>query len=265
MASKSRRHRLIEIEWPEFGLAACPPPPSASELEARIDNLRARMEELKITHTIVYGDREHFANLAYLTGFDPRFEESLLIVGRTATPLILVGNECEAYLGISSLHNAGRLRHERFQSFSLLGQPRDRSRAVREILAGEGIGPAARVGAVGYKYFSNAEHPDAAHALDIPSYIADTLRNLAGSDKVFNATDLHEQSIDHEGWARNCLARVSKHLSQMPNVKNIRIPEPGLLHRRSSRSCQARQIALEAQVHRTFSDAAVHRTSAGAA
>jgi hypothetical protein len=190
MASKSRRHRLIEIEWPEFGLAACPPPPSASELEARIDNLRARMEELKITHTIVYGDREHFANLAYLTGFDPRFEESLLIVGRTATPLILVGNECEAYLGISSLHNAGRLRHERFQSFSLLGQPRDRSRAVREILAGEGIGPAARVGAVGYKYFSNAEHPDAAHALDIPSYIADTLRSLAGSDKVFNATDL---------------------------------------------------------------------------
>jgi Xaa-Pro aminopeptidase len=188
MASKTRRHRLIE--WPEFGLAACPPPPSASELEARIDNLRARMEELKITHTIVYSDREHFANLAYLTGFDPRFEESLLIVGRTATPLILVGNECEAYLGISSLHNAGRLRHERFQSFSLLGQPRDRSRAVREILAGEGIGPAARVGAVGYKYFSNAEHPDAAHALDIPSYIADTLRNLAGSDSVFNATDL---------------------------------------------------------------------------
>jgi hypothetical protein len=25
MASKSRGHRLIEINWPEFGLAACPP------------------------------------------------------------------------------------------------------------------------------------------------------------------------------------------------------------------------------------------------
>jgi Xaa-Pro aminopeptidase len=190
MASKSRRHRLIEIDWPEFGVAACPPPPSTSQLEARIDNLRAKMQELKITHTVVYGDREHFANLAYLTGFDPRFEESLLIVGTMTAPLILVGNECEAYLGISSLHNAGRLRHERFQSFSLLGQPRDRSRALREILAEEGIGPAGRVGAVGYKYFSNAEHPDAAHALDIPSYIADTLRNLTGPDKVLNATGL---------------------------------------------------------------------------
>jgi hypothetical protein len=128
--------------------------------------------------------------LAYLTGFDPRFEESLLIVGRTATPLILVGNECEAYLGISSLYSAGRLRHGRFQSFSLLDQPRDRSRGFREILTEEGIGPTSQVGAVGYKYFSSTEHPDAAHALDIPSYLADALRNLAGSDKVFNATDL---------------------------------------------------------------------------
>ena len=39
------------------------------------------MEERKLTHLVVYGDREHFANLAYLTGFDPRFEEAVLIVG----------------------------------------------------------------------------------------------------------------------------------------------------------------------------------------
>jgi len=142
------------------------------------------MEKLGLTHTVVYGDREHFANLTYLTGFDPRFEESLLIVGRTAAPLILVGNECEAYLGISSLHNAGRMRHELFQPFSLLGQPRERSRTLREILAEEGIDSAARVGAVGYKYF------DAADALDIPSYIADTIRELAGRENVLNATHL---------------------------------------------------------------------------
>ena len=33
---------------------------------------------------MVYGDREHFANLAFLTGFDPRFEEAILSC-RTAT------------------------------------------------------------------------------------------------------------------------------------------------------------------------------------
>jgi Xaa-Pro aminopeptidase len=189
MPLKPRRHRLIEIDWPEFGVAVCPPRPSASELEARIHKLHARMEELEITHTVVYADREHFANLTYLTGFDPRFEESLLIINRTATPLILVGNECEPYLRISSLHNTGQLRHERFQSFSLLGQPRERSRPLREILSEEGIGPGSHVGVVGYKYFSNSEHPDATHALDVPSYVADTLRSLAGSENVFNATD----------------------------------------------------------------------------
>jgi hypothetical protein len=75
------------------------------------------MEELKLTHIVVYGDREHFANLTYLTGFDPRFEEALLIIRRASTPLILVGNECVSYLGVSSLHTSGRMRHERFQSF----------------------------------------------------------------------------------------------------------------------------------------------------
>ena len=190
MSVKPRAHRLIEIDWPEFGTGVCPPPPSTSELEARIDNLRAAMEEHKLTHIVVYADREHFANLTYLTGFDPRFEEALLVVSSARTPLIVVGNECESYLGISSLHVAGRMRHERFQSFSLLSQPRDRSRALREIFADEGIGPGGRVGCVGWKYFSENEHPNPVHALDIPAYIADTLRRIAGSDHVVNATDL---------------------------------------------------------------------------
>ncbi len=190
MTSQARRHRCIEIDWPEFGTAAVPPRPPTLELEARIDCLRSRMDESAFTHVVIYADREHFANMAYLTGFDPRFEEALLVVGRTGAPLILVGNECEGYLGVSSLYAAGRLRQERFQSFSLLGQPRERSRPLREILSEEGIGSASAVGSVGYKYFLSTEERDAIHALDIPSYIADILRELAGRDRVRNATDL---------------------------------------------------------------------------
>jgi Xaa-Pro aminopeptidase len=196
MARTSKRHRLIKIEWPEFGVAACPPPPSVSEFEARIRALRARMEERKLTYIIVYADREHFANLTYLTGFDPRFEEALLIVGMAASPLILVGNECEAYLGISPLHANGLMRHECFQSFSLLDQPRERSRPLRDILEDEGVSEKSRVGAVGYKYFSPNELSNAAHALDIPSYLADTLRDLAGHDNVANATDIFMHPSD---------------------------------------------------------------------
>jgi hypothetical protein len=71
MALNSRRHRLLEIDWPEFSVASRPPPTPILELEARIENLRARMEELKITHVVVYGDREHFANWRISPGSTP--------------------------------------------------------------------------------------------------------------------------------------------------------------------------------------------------
>ena len=188
MMNSSRKHRLIEIEWPVFG--ACEPPARASvaEFESRIEAARAAMDRLGLTHLVVYGDREHFANLAWLTGFDPRFEEAVLIIARRGDPLLVVGNECEGYLPVSPLYAAGKLRHERFQSFSLLNQPRSDSRLIREIFADEGIGKGATVGCVGWKYFADSEHPDGAHAIDLPAYLVDTLRELAGWENVTNAT-----------------------------------------------------------------------------
>src|SRR5208337_1741347 len=117
-------------------------------------------------------------------------EEAILIVARDGSPLLVVGNEGEGYLGVSPLHTARKLRSERFQPFSLLNQPRDASRKMRDIFAGEGIGAAARVGCIGWKYFADSEHPDGAHAIDLPAYLVDTLRDLAGRDAVVNATAL---------------------------------------------------------------------------
>ncbi|MFI4889177.1 MAG: hypothetical protein ACHQIL_01455 [Steroidobacterales bacterium] len=190
MSAVKKRHQLIEVEWPEFGWAERPPVVTASELEGRLAALRAGMDKEGLTHAVVYGDREHFANLAYLTNFDPRFEEALLIVARDGKPLIVVGNECEGYLGVSPLFTAGQLRAERFQTFSLLNQPRSASRQVRDIFASEGIGKGAKVGCIGWKYFADSEHPDGAHAIDLPSYLVDTLRTLSGRDAVVNATAL---------------------------------------------------------------------------
>jgi len=186
----SRKHRLLSIEWPEFGTSEPPPSPDVEELQARIAAVRSRMERAGLTHVIVYADREHFANLTYLTGFDPRYEEALLIVSRGGDPLVVVGNECGAYLSISPLYTAGKLRNECFQSFSLLNQPRDSSRLIKEIFAGEGIGERSLVGCVGWKYFTDVEHPDAAHAIELPAYLVDALRELAGWDQVVNATGM---------------------------------------------------------------------------
>ena len=56
--------------------------------------LRERAAARGYDRLVVYADREHSANLAYLTGFDPRFEEAILVVGPAGDPAILVGNEC---------------------------------------------------------------------------------------------------------------------------------------------------------------------------
>ena len=60
MTVKSRTHRIIQIGWPEFGQAAYPPQTSSGELEQRVDQLRTRMEERKLTHLVVYGDPRAF-------------------------------------------------------------------------------------------------------------------------------------------------------------------------------------------------------------
>lgn len=183
---------LKETEWPEFGTPASKtvPVPPVSEIEERINRIRELMDSRDLTHIIVYGDKEHFANLMYLTHFDPRFEESLLIISNKDIPLILVGNECGAHLAASPLYNSGKLRQERYQTFSLISQPRDNSRTLKSIFESEGINGNSRVGCIGWKYFSGTEFPDPEKMIDIPAYIVEIIRSICGYNNVVNSTAL---------------------------------------------------------------------------
>lgn len=184
--------RLVEMEWPEIGTpAGLPvPEPTVAELEERLGRCRRLMAASGLTHLVVYGDKEHFANLMYLTHFDPRFEEALLIIRLEGAPIILVGNECEGHLNASALHREGKLRHERFQSFSLMGQPRDKSRPLRAIFGDEGINPGSKVGCAGWKYFTDIEFDHPEQIVEIPSFIVDILRSICGYTNVLNSNDL---------------------------------------------------------------------------
>ncbi|WEK34533.1 MAG: hypothetical protein P0Y53_18765 [Candidatus Pseudobacter hemicellulosilyticus] len=181
---------LKEIDWPDFGQAPPVTAPTAGELQTRLQLCREMMTERGLTHLVVYADREHSGNLLYLTHFDPRFEEALLILNRTNTPLLLVGNECVGHLPVSPLYNAGGLRYERYQPFSLLSQPRNDSRSLAAILKSEGIQPGSRVGCIGWKYFTAAEFPEPELAIELPAIIVDVLRSLCGREQVVNASDI---------------------------------------------------------------------------
>jgi hypothetical protein len=72
--------RLIRIDWPDYGTPDTPPTLSLKECSARLQSLRAAAAAAGHDAIVVYGDREHAANLHWLTGFDPRFEEAVLVV-----------------------------------------------------------------------------------------------------------------------------------------------------------------------------------------
>lgn len=182
--------RVARLDLPHFGMPATSPELPDSIYPARLARLRERAAGRGYDRLVVYADREHSASIAWLTGFDPRFEEALVVLatGRSADePLVLAGNECLGTAGAAPLP----MRREIFQDLSLPSQPRDRSRPLTEILAGEGLGAGSRVGVVGWKTYARRD------MLDVPSFLVDVLRGMTGpSGAVENATDLLIDAAD---------------------------------------------------------------------
>jgi hypothetical protein len=172
--------RLAEVLLPDFGMPEATPEIPATIYRDRLERLRARADEDDYDQLIVYADREHSANLAYLTGFDPRFEEAMLMVGTSGEPAILVGNECYAMAGAAPL----AMRRHLFQDFSLPGQPRDRSQTLTEILASEGIRDGNRVGVIGWKEYADRD------MIEAPAFVVDELRRMNPAGALENAAHL---------------------------------------------------------------------------
>ena len=145
------------------------------DFKGRVEALQQRMKQDRLDYVVIYGDREHFANLYFFTGFDPRFEESLLIGGATQEmPFLVVGNECWDYSNISPLP----LMRVLYQNFSLQGQPRDQIQPLERIFELAGIRQGSRVGVVGMKYYDACHICDHEHVIDIPAYILHSLEQV---------------------------------------------------------------------------------------
>ena len=182
---------LAEIRLPDFGEPTVEPGIGRSEYEARLQALRDCAGQRGLDILLIYADREHMANLAFLTGFDPRFEEALLILNGTKLPVLLVGNECWAYSTSSPLQLERRL----YQHFSLMGSGPLQEPAAHGDPGRGGIGRGSRVGVVDWKYYGPEVGPDAALWINAPAYLVDVVRELTGQSPA-NATDLLMNPID---------------------------------------------------------------------
>jgi hypothetical protein len=194
----------------------------AGDYEQRLAFLKERMISEGISHVVVYADREHFANMEYLIGFEPRFEEALLIVSDKGDYTLLLGNECMSYSYISPV----KLNRVLYQNFSLQGQPRGSSGKLKEIFSQSGIGRESKVGLVGFKYFeAETIGTDPNHTFDVPAYIVNVLQDEAGKNNVINFTHMMTGMPDgirmavrtakEVAWAEYCACKTTNAVIRM--------------------------------------------------
>ncbi len=178
---------LKDITLPAFGVPTERPELSPALYAARLDRLRQRARDAGLSALVVYADREHCANMAYLLDFDPRFEEALLILAEGRRPMVMTGPENMARAAASKVEVDAVL----YPPFGLLGQDRSATRPLDDILREAGIAAGAVVGMAGWKYYGREESTEPETWIEAPSFVVDALRAIAGpGGRVVNATAL---------------------------------------------------------------------------
>ncbi len=168
-----RHHGILNEESPLLYDHA--PVITKEDYEERVEKLLEAASQY--SHLLIYADKEHFSNLEYVTGYDPRYEECILLLKKGSRPWLLVGNEG---MGQSQCIT---IDHEKvlFQSLSPMGQPRGNCRSLEEILADYGIGEGSSVGVLGWKSFTEQEFEDWKHTFEVPAYLIRALAALTDS------------------------------------------------------------------------------------
>lgn len=162
-----------EVPLPDFGLPDQRPEIPAALYAARCAGAYAAAGA---DWLVVYGDREHYANLTFLTGYDPRFEEGILLLGAAGRRILLVGNEGLDYAATLTLP----LDIVLCQTLSLPGQDRGKAPRLDEILRAAGLGARQSLALVGWKPVAAEEWTGATPGFFAPAILVDTLRDLAG-------------------------------------------------------------------------------------
>ncbi len=174
---------LRDVVVPALGVPLEAPRIPGSTYEARC---RQAYERAGCDWLVVYGDREHLANITFLSGYDPRFEEALLLLGPHDKRVLIVGNEGEAYAPLAALPG---LDIALAQSMSLMGQDRALKPDLAAVLREAGLSRGQTIGLVGWKYFEPAEWDDPSPGLFVPHYLVAMLSRIAGgSDALKDAT-----------------------------------------------------------------------------
>ncbi|MDQ0393382.1 Xaa-Pro aminopeptidase [Labrys monachus] len=166
---------LRPVTLPDFGTPVERPQIPAATYEARI---RAAYEAAGADWLVVYADREHFANIVFLTGFEPRFEEALLLLGPKGERIVVTGNENLDYVPIAGLPG---IEVRLCQALSLMAQDRSAKPNLPAVLREAGIAKGDHIGLAGWKYLEAAEWDGPRPTFFVPAYVVDSLAFVVGA------------------------------------------------------------------------------------
>ncbi|WLR99390.1 Xaa-Pro aminopeptidase [Shinella sumterensis] len=166
---------LKPVTIPDFGIPLERP---AIPVATYVARCKTALERSGTDWVVVYADREHFANMCFLTGFEPRFEEALLLLGPNDRKIVVTGNENQGYTAISPLPD---LETMLCQSLSLMGQDRSEKPNLAAVLAEAGIRPGDSIGLAGWKYFETAEWDLVKPSFFVPAYVVDCIAHVIGT------------------------------------------------------------------------------------
>jgi hypothetical protein len=172
--------RLAAISLPDFGEPVFEPTLPRAVFDGRINRLRGRMDEEGLDAVVIYGDREHAANITWATGYDPRFEEALLVVVRGCKPVLFAGNEGFPYAECA----AGDFERVLWQPLSLMGQPRHKMRPLLDELRAAGLRKGMFIGLAGWKGFETEDGIFDPTWIEAPHYLVSALQSFG---EVVNA------------------------------------------------------------------------------
>jgi hypothetical protein len=157
--------------------------------------MAALVEAVDADWVVVYGDREHVGNLAFVCGFDPRFEEALLVLSRKTRRLI-VGTEGMGYSRFAPV----ALERLWMPTFSLMRIDRSGGLTIAQAFGESGIRKGQRVGVVGWKAFEASEWSADVPAIAAPAFIVDALRAAVGGPEL--VVDVTRVLMDSAGGLR---------------------------------------------------------------
>lgn len=208
------------------------------DYENRMKKLWSMPQADRYSTIIIYGDREHFSNVEYFTGYDPRWEETLLILPRNGRPCILVGNEGIGYVKKVKMDVDVIL----YQTLSLMGQPNEDSPFLKNILARKIKSEGGKIGIIGFKYYDPSKHTVEGFITDVPHYMIETICQVVPRELLENATRLMadcQYGLKHHLSAKEIVifeaagTRISRGILHC--LKNL---APGMTELEASENCR---------------------------